>query len=206
MKWASACSGRIGTRVDAGGEDWRGHMGSRIVTRGHGFRRRCLRSDRHRGADRLRAGGRAGRGGGAHGGLGLAGSGRQTAMERSAAVVAALVDSEEPVYGVSTGFGSLATVRIPAERREELQRALIRSHAAGMGDPVETRGGTGDDVAARPHPGDGLLRRASRGGGDAAGAAQRRASRPRVPEYGSLGASGDLAPLAHCALALIGRG
>ena len=52
-------------------------------------------------------------------------------------VVATLADSGEPVYGVSTGFGSLATVRIPGERREELQRALIRSHAAGMGPPVE---------------------------------------------------------------------
>src|ERR1700712_4094145 len=65
------------------------------------------------------------------------GSPARTAMERSGAVVAALVDSEDPVYGVSTGFGSLAAVRIPAHRREELQRALIRSHAAGMGDPVE---------------------------------------------------------------------
>ena len=45
--------------------------------------------------------------------------------------------SDEPVYGVSTGFGSLANVPIPAERREELQRALVRSHAAGMGPPVE---------------------------------------------------------------------
>ena len=45
--------------------------------------------------------------------------------------------SEEAHYGVSTGFGSLATVSIEPERREELQRALIRSHAAGMGPPVE---------------------------------------------------------------------
>src|SRR5712671_117944 len=55
----------------------------------------------------------------------------------SAAVVAGLVSSEAPAYGVTTGFGSLATVPIPAARREELQRALIRSHAAGMGPPIE---------------------------------------------------------------------
>jgi histidine ammonia-lyase len=59
------------------------------------------------------------------------------AMRESAAIVERLAASEEPVYGVSTGFGSLATTPIPAERREELQRALIRSHAAGMGEPVE---------------------------------------------------------------------
>ena len=59
------------------------------------------------------------------------------AMEESASVVARLAASDEPHYGVSTGFGSLATVPIDASRREELQRALIRSHAAGMGPPVE---------------------------------------------------------------------
>src|SRR5687768_16982419 len=58
-------------------------------------------------------------------------------VERSAAVVERLAASQEPVYGVSTGFGSLATTWIPADRREELQRALIRSHAAGMGPDVE---------------------------------------------------------------------
>ena len=58
-------------------------------------------------------------------------------MQASAEVVARLADSPEPVYGVSTGFGSLATVAIPAERAGELQRALVRSHAAGMGPPVE---------------------------------------------------------------------
>src|SRR4051794_32002945 len=59
------------------------------------------------------------------------------AMEASAAVVERLAASPEPVYGVSTGFGSLANVSIPVERRTELQRALVRSHAAGMGEPVE---------------------------------------------------------------------
>src|SRR5579875_2059053 len=62
--------------------------------------------------------------------------GARQAMERSAAVVERLAASDEPAYGVSTGFGSLANVRIGPERRIELQRALIRSHAAGMGDPM----------------------------------------------------------------------
>ena len=59
------------------------------------------------------------------------------AMGESAAIVERLAASAEPTYGVSTGFGSLATTPIPAERRDQLQRALIRSHAAGMGEPVE---------------------------------------------------------------------
>ena len=58
-------------------------------------------------------------------------------MERSAAIVQGIADSEEPAYGISTGFGSLAMVRIPAQARAQLQRALVRSHAAGMGPPVE---------------------------------------------------------------------
>src|SRR4051812_45074757 len=59
------------------------------------------------------------------------------AMEETVAVVERLADSDEPAYGISTGFGSLAQTRIPADRRTDLQRALIRSHAAGMGPPVE---------------------------------------------------------------------
>jgi histidine ammonia-lyase len=127
------------------------------------------------------------------------------AMQRSAAVVAALADSEEPAYGVTTGFGSLALVRIPTDRREDLQRSLIRSHAAGMGAPIERevvrgmillrartlamgRSGTRPVVAQR------LIDLLNAG------------ITPVVPEHGSLGASGDLAPLAHCALALIGEG
>lgn len=133
------------------------------------------------------------------------GSDARAAMARSAAVVAALVESEEPVYGVSTGFGSLATVRIPAGRREELQRALIRSHAAGMGAPVErevvrammllrARSLAMGWSGARPEVAQALLAMLNAG------------ITPVVPEYGSLGASGDLAPLAHCALALTGEG
>jgi histidine ammonia-lyase len=127
------------------------------------------------------------------------------AMERSAAVVERLGASEEPVYGVSTGFGSLATTPIPAARREELQRALIRSHAAGIGPPVEREVVRGTILlrarslamgysGARPELAEGLVAMLNAG------------ITPVVPEHGSLGASGDLAPLAHCALVLIGEG
>jgi histidine ammonia-lyase len=61
----------------------------------------------------------------------------RAAMAASAKVVAGLAEAGEPVYGVTTGFGSLATVPIPPDRRESLQGSLLRSHAAGMGDPVE---------------------------------------------------------------------
>src|SRR6266511_5823155 len=61
----------------------------------------------------------------------------QGAIAESAAIVERLAASQAPAYGVSTGFGSLATTPIPSARREELQRALIRSHAAGMGKPIE---------------------------------------------------------------------
>jgi histidine ammonia-lyase len=129
----------------------------------------------------------------------------RAAMERSADVVRTLAESEQPAYGVSTGFGSLATVRIPAERRAELQRALVRSHAAGMGPPVErevvrammllrARTLAMGCSGARPVVADTIVRLLDAG------------LTPIVPEHGSLGASGDLAPLAHCALVLIGEG
>ena len=129
----------------------------------------------------------------------------RSAMERTAEVVAALESSEEPAYGISTGFGSLAPVRIPAERRELLQQSLVRSHAAGIGPPVEREvvrammllrartlamGWSG----ARPLVAEAIIKLLNAG------------LTPVVPEHGSLGASGDLAPLAHCAMALIGEG
>lgn len=129
----------------------------------------------------------------------------QAAMERSAAAVARLAASEEPVYGVTTGFGALATVYIPAHRREELQRALIRSHAAGIGDSLErevvrammllrARTLAMGCSGARPVVAETIIALLNAG------------LTPVVPEHGSLGASGDLAPLAHCALALLGEG
>jgi histidine ammonia-lyase len=129
----------------------------------------------------------------------------QAAMERGARVVAELAGSEQPAYGVTTGFGALATVYIPAARREELQRALIRSHAAGIGPPLER-----EVVRAMM-----LLRARSLAMGfsgtrplvaEAIAGLLNAGVTPVVPEHGSLGASGDLAPLAHCALALIGEG
>src|SRR5215213_7984230 len=129
----------------------------------------------------------------------------RAAMAESAAVVERLAASDEPVYGVSTGFGSLATTPIPAERREELQRALLRSHAAGMGPPVErevvrammflrARSLAMGRSGARPVVAETMLALLAAG------------LDPVVPEHGSLGASGDLAPLAHCGLALLGEG
>ena len=129
----------------------------------------------------------------------------RAAMEESAAVVERLANSDEPVYGVSTGFGSLAGTWIPPERREELQRALIRSHAAGMGPPVErevvrammflrARSLAMGRSGARPVVADTMLALLAAG------------LDPVVPEHGSLGASGDLAPLAHCGLVLMGEG
>jgi histidine ammonia-lyase len=134
----------------------------------------------------------------------LAPEGRR-AMAETAAVIDRLAASEEPAYGVSTGFGSLATVRIPPTRREELQRSLVRSHAAGMGPPVAR-----DVVRAMI-----LLRARSLAMGrsgarpavvEAMLALLNADFLPVVPTHGSVGASGDLAPLAHCALPLIGEG
>lgn len=126
-------------------------------------------------------------------------------VERSAAVVARLAESQEPVYGVSTGFGSLANTVIPDERAEELQRALLRSHAAGMGPELDTEG-----VRAMM-----LLRARSLAMGFSGVrpvvvttllAMLDAGITPIVPVHGSLGASGDLAPMAHVALAAIGEG
>jgi histidine ammonia-lyase len=127
------------------------------------------------------------------------------AMEESAAVVSRLAGRAEPAYGVSTGFGSLANVAIPIERRGELQRALVRSHAAGIGAAVDeevvramlvlrARTLAMGCSGARPVVAETMLALLNAG------------LTPVVPEHGSLGASGDLAPLAHCALVLIGEG
>ena len=127
------------------------------------------------------------------------------AMAASAAVVERLVASDQGVYGLSTGFGSLATVRIPADRREELQRALVRSHAAGAGAMVErevvramvllrARSIAMGCSGARPEVAEAMLALLNHG------------ITPVVPEHGSLGCSGDLAPLAHAALVLLGEG
>jgi histidine ammonia-lyase len=129
----------------------------------------------------------------------------RAALQRGAAIVERLVGSPEPVYGVSTGFGALANTVIPIERSAELQTALIRSHAAGMGDEVER-----EVVRAMV-----LLRARSLAMGfsgarvevaEAMLALLAAGITPVVHEHGSLGASGDLAPLASAALVLLGEG
>ncbi|MFJ4684380.1 histidine ammonia-lyase [Streptomyces sp. NPDC088789] len=127
------------------------------------------------------------------------------ALAAAREIVDALAAKPEPVYGVSTGFGALATRHIGHELRAQLQRNIVRSHAAGMGPRVEREvvralmflrlktlcsGHTG----VRPE--------VARTMADLLNAG----ITPVVHEYGSLGCSGDLAPLSHCALALMGEG
>jgi histidine ammonia-lyase len=127
------------------------------------------------------------------------------AMRTSRSIVDAIERDGRPVYGVSTGFGALANTFIAPQRRAELQHALIRSHAAGIGAPMprevvrammllRIRSLAMGRSGVRPEIATGLA--------DLLNAD----ITPWVPEHGSLGASGDLAPLAHCALVLIGEG
>ncbi|MFD2792755.1 histidine ammonia-lyase [Promicromonospora vindobonensis] len=126
-------------------------------------------------------------------------------MAESRAVIEDLADDSVPHYGVSTGFGALARRHIPTEMRAQLQLSLVRSHAAGSGPEVET-----EVVRALQ-----LLRLATLVTGHTGArpvTAQTYAAMlnagitPVVHEYGSLGCSGDLAPLAHVALAAMGEG
>ncbi|MCF8529233.1 MAG: histidine ammonia-lyase [Aquiluna sp.] len=127
------------------------------------------------------------------------------AMAKTRADVEAKAASDTPVYGISTGFGALAQRHIPIEDRVQLQKSLIRSHAAGMGDPVETE-------VVRALMALRLKTMCSGRTGVRPLVAQTYAAilnagiTPRVLEYGSLGCSGDLAPLSHCALVLMGEG
>ncbi|GAA3593479.1 histidine ammonia-lyase [Klugiella xanthotipulae] len=123
----------------------------------------------------------------------------------SRSVIEALAGDSRPHYGVSTGFGALARVHIPRDQRAQLQRSLVRSHAAGTGEEVER-----EVVRALM-----LLRLntlATGRTGVRLTTAQTYADilnaglTPVVHEYGSLGCSGDLSPLAHCALAAMGEG
>jgi histidine ammonia-lyase len=126
-------------------------------------------------------------------------------MAATRAHIETLAKAEVPVYGISTGFGALAHQHIAPEDRVQLQKSLIRSHAAGMGDPVEK-----EVVRALM-----LLRLKTLVSGRT-GVRPELATTyadllnahitPIVHEYGSLGCSGDLAPLSHCALVLMGEG
>ncbi len=126
-------------------------------------------------------------------------------MLRSRVVVERLAAGEAAVYGVNTGVGLLADVRVPPADLEQLQRNVIRSHTAGVGDPLAR-----DEVRAM------MLIRANVLAKGFSGIRPVVAERlcqmlehgvtPVVPSQGSVGASGDLAPLAHMALVLMGEG
>lgn len=127
------------------------------------------------------------------------------ALARSSKIVEDLAKSNQPVYGISTGFGALATKHIAPNDRVALQQSLIRSHAAGMGQVVEP-----EVVRAMQ-----LLRLRTLCSGttgvrpvvaETIAAMLNASITPVVYEYGSLGCSGDLAPLSHCALAMMGEG
>ena len=116
-----------------------------------------------------------------------------------------LAHASEPKYGISTGFGALATRHISPDLRTQLQRSLIRSHAAGLGEPVER-----EVVRALM-----FLRLKTLASGrtgirpvvaETMAALLNAGITPVVREFGSLGCSGDLAPLSHCALVLMGEG
>jgi histidine ammonia-lyase len=131
--------------------------------------------------------------------------GARPAVEAAAAVVRQAANGPTPVYGVNTGFGKLASVRIPPEDTETLQRNLILSHCCGVGEPLDTattrlmmalkllslgRGASGVRWAVCTQ-----LEAMLDGG-----------VLPIIPVQGSVGASGDLAPLAHLAAVMIGAG
>jgi histidine ammonia-lyase len=120
-------------------------------------------------------------------------------------VVDRAADGTDAVYGVNTGFGSLAEVKIPPDALGELQVNLLRSHAAGVGEPLPARAVRATialraNVLAKGHSG---IRRETL---EALLDLLNRGVTPLVPSRGSVGASGDLAPLAHLALVLIGEG
>jgi histidine ammonia-lyase len=127
------------------------------------------------------------------------------AVDAAAGIVGRIVASGRTVYGVNTGFGLLAQTRIAADRLEELQRNLILSHSCGLGEALEPRvvrlamalkviGLARGHSGVRPAVVERLLALL---GADAL---------PLIPSQGSVGASGDLAPLAHLAAPLIGEG
>jgi histidine ammonia-lyase len=133
------------------------------------------------------------------------GPGVAARMEASRKVVNAAISRDEPVYGVNTGFGALADTSVPAPELAELQHAIIRSHAAATGEPL-------DDPTVRAI----LLLRARTLAAGYSGVRSELPERllamlgrgllPVIPGKGSVGASGDLAQLAHLAQPLIGEG
>lgn len=127
------------------------------------------------------------------------------AIERSAAIVASAAAAEAPVYGVNTGFGKLATVKIRAQDTATLQRNLVLSHCCGVGELLD-----GQTVRLMM-----VLKLLSLGRGASGISVEtvrllenmlKKNVQPVIPAQGSVGASGDLAPLAHLAAVLIGEG
>jgi histidine ammonia-lyase len=129
----------------------------------------------------------------------------RSSLVRSRGLVERAIDSGQTIYGINTGFGKLANVRIAPDQLEQLQVNLIRSHAAGVGGALPAGVVRAvmllrANVLLRPTSGvrpelvDALVGMLNAG------------VVPRVPEQGSVGASGDLAPLSHIALALMGEG
>src|SRR5215204_2770689 len=126
-------------------------------------------------------------------------------MGQANAVVTALVDSGAVAYGVTTGFGKLSEIAIPPARLGELQVNLVRSHAAGVGALLPERETRAmmllrANVIAKGYSGARAVL------ADTLVAMLNAGLYPPIPEQGSVGASGDLAPLAHLALSLIGEG
>jgi histidine ammonia-lyase len=127
------------------------------------------------------------------------------AVRQSRRAVEAAVERGETIYGVNTGFGKLAHVRIPPDQARQLQLNLVRSHASGVGEPL------GQDAVRAM-----MLLRANVLARGTSGVRPvlpellvdmlNRKIHPTVPSQGSVGASGDLAPLSHLALAMIGEG
>jgi histidine ammonia-lyase len=127
------------------------------------------------------------------------------AMERSRGVIERILERGDTVYGVNTGFGRLADVRIAPQELRALQMNLVRSHAVGVGEPLDV-----EETRAM------MLLRANVLAKGVSGARPCVAEQivamlnagihPLVPSRGSVGASGDLAPLAHLALAMVGEG
>ena len=126
-------------------------------------------------------------------------------IQAARAVIDIIADEERKVYGVTTGFGHLSRVRIPHDQLVELQHNLLRSHAAGVGEPLS------EEITRAMM----LLLAASLGRGNSGVRVEvvelliallNTKIHPVIPSRGSVGASGDLAPLAHLGLVLIGEG
>src|SRR6266536_1625752 len=128
-----------------------------------------------------------------------------TAVNQSRQAVETAVARGQTIYGVNTGFGKLAHVRIPPDQARQVQLNLIRSHASGVGDPLPT-----DAVRAMMVLRANVLVRGTSGVRPIVPELLvdmlNRKLHPSVPSQGSVGASGDLAPLSHLALAMIGEG